>query len=62
MMKNWERRPGKTQEPSRLVERMVEIMPVSQISLGKDKKIRQCGFSDACWKRRKKSAWLLAKR
>lgn len=52
MMKNGGRRPGKIQEPSCLAERMVEIVPV--FSLGKDKEIRQCGFSDACWKRRTK--------
>jgi len=38
-MKNGGWRPGKTQEPSCLVESRVEITPVSQISLYKDKKL-----------------------
>lgn len=36
MMKNGRWRPGEIQEASCLMESMVEIMPVSQISLGKD--------------------------
>lgn len=55
MMKNGGWRPGEIQEPSCLVESMAEIMPVSQISSGKDKEIRQHAFSVAYWKRKTKN-------
>lgn len=55
MRKNGGWRPGEIKEPSCLVESMVEIIPVSQISLGKDKEIRQRAFSGAYCKRKTKS-------
>lgn len=58
MMKHggW-RRPGETQEASCLIESVVEIMPVSQISLGKDEEIGKHAFSVAYWKRKTKNVF-----
>lgn len=48
--------PGEVQEPSYLVESMVEIMPVYQISLGRDKVSKQHAISIAYWKGKTKNA------
>lgn len=61
MMKDGGSRPVEIQEPSCLVESMVEIMQVSPVSLGKDKEIRQHVFSIAYWKKKTKNvlgSWL----
>lgn len=55
MMKYGGWSPGEVQELSYLVESTVEIMPVSQISLGKDKVNKQHAFSIAYWKGKTKN-------